>query len=164
MFDELRRVAMFTSGVAELTRNQAERLVKDMVQKGDLRRQQASDAVRELVTTSKQSREMLIEFVRGEIRNQIAQLGLASSRDLERLERRIARLEGRSSGTKTASRSASKTGARKSPSASSRKSPKKKAPEGGASASVPPQKVSPSGAPSPASPPGDPGRVEPSSS
>jgi len=133
MFDELRRVALFTSGVAELTRNQAERLVKDMVEKGDLRRRQASDAVRELVTTSKQSREMLIEFVRGEIRNQISQLGLANRRDLERLERRIARLEGRTSAKKPAKRTSTK------------KPASKKKTAGKSVTSAPPRKASPAG-------------------
>jgi polyhydroxyalkanoate synthesis regulator phasin len=107
MFDEIRRIAMFTSGVAELTRNQAERMVKDMVEKGDLRRKQATDAVTQLVSTSKQSREMLIDLVRSEIRRQIAQLGLANKRDLERLERRIARLEGRSTAKKAGTEAAS---------------------------------------------------------
>ena len=159
MFEELRRVALFTSGVAELTRNQAERLVKDMVEKGDLRRKQASDAVRELVTTSKQSREMLIEFVRGEIRNQIAQLGVANKRDLERLERRIARLEGRTSakgsaGAKktTRSRPGSEGGPERTDTGVRKKSARK---------TTPPKKTSPSGsartfaAPRVTRPPGD---------
>lgn len=144
MFDELRRVALFTSGVAELTRNQAERLVKDMVEKGDLRRKQASDAVKELVTTSKQSREMLIEFVRGEIRNQVAQLGVANKRDLERLERRIARLEGRSSGkgsagVKKTTRSRAAAGGPERDDTSPKKKPARK--------TTPPKKTSPSGSP-----------------
>src|SRR5687767_12241576 len=42
MLDELRRVALFSSGVAELTRHQAERIVKDFVKSGEVRRQQAS--------------------------------------------------------------------------------------------------------------------------
>jgi polyhydroxyalkanoate synthesis regulator phasin len=93
MLDELRRVAMFSSGVAELTRHQAEQIIKDLVKSGDVRRQQASGAARELVERSRQNRKELLRFVRGEIQNQIEGLGLATRRDLERLERRIARLE-----------------------------------------------------------------------
>lgn len=93
MLDELRRVALFTSGVAELTRNRAEQIVRDLVQQGDVRREQASSAVRDLIEISRNSREELIRFVRGEIRAQVDNLGLASKRDVERLERRIARLE-----------------------------------------------------------------------
>jgi polyhydroxyalkanoate synthesis regulator phasin len=146
MFDELRRIAMFTSGVAELTRNQAERLVKDMVEKGDVRRRQASDTVRELVSTSKQSREMLIEFVRGEIRNQVSQLGLANKRDLERLERRIARLEGRSGAKKAGARRTS--GDEPAHGGAEKKKPTARK----TTRSAPPKKVSPSGATRTASP------------
>ena len=94
MLDELRRVALFSSGVAELTRHQAEQIIKDLVKSGDVRRQQASTAARELVDRSRQNRKELLRFVRSEIQNQIESLGLATKRDLERMERRIARLEG----------------------------------------------------------------------
>jgi polyhydroxyalkanoate synthesis regulator phasin len=122
LLDELRRVALFTSGVAELTRHRAEQIVRDLVQHGDVRREQASAAVREIMDASRQSRQELIRFVRGEIRAQIANLGVASKRDLERLERRIARLE--SQGKTTAKRSTAKKSTRKSTKATSqRKSP-----------------------------------------
>jgi polyhydroxyalkanoate synthesis regulator phasin len=120
LLDELRRVALFTSGVAELTRHRAEQIVKDLVQRGDVRREQASSAVRDIMDISRQSRQELIGFVRGEIRAQVANLGLASTRDVERLERRVARLEARGK-KKTARRSSAKkttkrTTQRKSPS------------------------------------------------
>ena len=122
MLDELRRVALFTSGVAELTRHRAEQIVKDLVQRGDVRREQASAAVREIMDASRQSRQELIRFVRGEIQAQVANLGVPSKRDLERLERRIARLE--SQGKTAAKRSTSKKSTRKSTKATSqRKSP-----------------------------------------
>ena len=146
MFDELRRVALFTSGVAELTRHQAERLVKDMVEKGDIRRKQASDAVRELVSTSKQSREMLVEMVRAEIRRQIAQLGVPNKRDLERLERRVARLEGRSGAKKTTSK-AKATRATAGPKRAGATSTPKDSPGKKTTRKVPPRKSSPSGTP-----------------
>ncbi|MFP5352005.1 MAG: phasin family protein [Actinomycetota bacterium] len=93
VLDELRRVAMFSSGVAELTRYRAEQIVKDLVKAGDVRREQASTIVRDLLETSKASRSELLRFVRSEIQSQVATLGLASQRDLDRLERRVARLE-----------------------------------------------------------------------
>jgi hypothetical protein len=54
--------------------------------------------------------------IRTEIKNQVMSLGVASSRDLERLERRVARLEasaGRSPAKTTAKRTAAKTPAGK---------------------------------------------------
>ena len=73
--DEVRRMALFGSGVAELTRHRAEQLA------------------RELLERSKQNRDEMLRLVRSEIQNQIANLGVPSKRDVERLERRITRLE-----------------------------------------------------------------------
>jgi polyhydroxyalkanoate synthesis regulator phasin len=116
MLDELRRVALFSSGVVELTRHQAEQVIRDLVKSGDLRRQQASTAAKELVDRSKENRKELLRFVRGEIQNQIEGLGLATKRDLERLERRITRLETerKASGSPAKKTSAKKTTAKKS--------------------------------------------------
>ena len=112
VLDELRRVAMFTSGVAELTRYRAEQIVKDLVSAGDVRREQASGIVRELLETSKASRQELVRFVRSEIQSQIAALGVADRRELERLERRVARLESAAPSSPSSSSGAPK-GARK---------------------------------------------------
>jgi len=107
MLDEVRRLALFGSGVAELTRHQAEQIIKDLVKVGDVRRQQASSAARDLYERSRENRNQLIGIIRSEIQNQVQNLGLASKRDLERLERRIARLESERKKT-TASRTTAK--------------------------------------------------------
>lgn len=94
MRDEIRRLALFTTGVAELTRYRAEQVVRDLVKNGDVRREQASTLVRELLDRNRQNRKELVDFLRGEMQHQVEALGLATKRDLERLERRITRLEG----------------------------------------------------------------------
>jgi polyhydroxyalkanoate synthesis regulator phasin len=119
MMDELRRMAIFGSGMVELTKAGAERIVKDLVQEGEVRRKKASSAVKELMETSRANRKELLRFVRAEMQNQIEALGLATKRDVERLERRVARMEGGlaevGSARKTAARKATarKTTARK---------------------------------------------------
>jgi polyhydroxyalkanoate synthesis regulator phasin len=114
MWDELRRVALFTSGVAELTRHQAERIVKDLVKSGDVRRKQARSAVKELMETSKTARKELSRLVRSEIQNQVEGLGLATKRDLDRVDRRVTRLEGGKKKTTTKKTTARKSTAKRS--------------------------------------------------
>jgi len=97
--DEIRRLALVTSGIVELTRNRAENIVRDLISSGDLSGGQAGQAVKELMERSRQNRREILNLVRSEIRGQIEALGLASKRDIERLERRVARLEGRPSAT-----------------------------------------------------------------
>ncbi len=120
MLDEMRRLALFGSGVAELTRHQAEQIIKDLVTAGDVRRQQASSAARELYERSRENRKQLVAIVRSEIQNQIQNLGLASKRDVERLERRVARLEAERKRSKTTS--SKKTTAKKTTTSRSRTS------------------------------------------
>jgi polyhydroxyalkanoate synthesis regulator phasin len=94
MRDDLRRMALFGSGVAELTVQRAEQLAKDLLER------------------SKQNRDDLLNLVRSEIRNQLTALGVATKRDLERVERRVARLEGagaRSAGTRSTAGARKKT-------------------------------------------------------
>jgi polyhydroxyalkanoate synthesis regulator phasin len=111
MRDDLRRVALFTSGIAEMTMNRAEQLVQNWLHSGDLRREQAQALVRDLVEWSMQNRKELMAFVRHEIESQLSSIGVASRHDLERLERRIARVEDTLRGRAAAS--ARKTSRRK---------------------------------------------------
>lgn len=110
MLDEFRRLALFTSGVAELTRHRAEQIVRDMVKSGEVRRDQAGSLVKTVMDLGRINRSEFIEMMRGEIRNQIAALGVATNRDVERLERRVSRLEDRA---RAASGPSEKTTARK---------------------------------------------------
>ena len=122
MLDEVRRLALFGSGVAELTRHQAEQIVKDLVKAGDVRRQQASTAARDLYDRSRENRKALTGIIRSEIQNQVQNLGLASKRDVERLERRVARLESERKKTTAKKSTGKKTTAKKTSSSGSSRS------------------------------------------
>jgi polyhydroxyalkanoate synthesis regulator phasin len=112
VLDEVRRLALFTSGVAELTRNRAEQIAKAMM--SDTSTTGATALVKQLLETSRNNRQELLRLIGAEIRDQVESLGLATTRDIERLERRVARLEervrsgdggGRTSKKKTSARS-----------------------------------------------------------
>lgn len=122
MLDEVRRLALFGSGVAELTRHQAEQVIKDLVKAGDVRRQQASSAAKELYDRSRENRKQLTSIIRSEIENQVQNLGLASKRDLARLERRINRLESERKKTTAKKSTAKRSTAKKTTSSGSSKS------------------------------------------
>ena len=92
MRDDLRKMALFGSGVAELTRNRAEQLARDLVER------------------SKQNRDEILRLVKGEIQDQIAALGVPSKRDVERLQRRVERLEGQVKEARDAARDAARRG------------------------------------------------------
>ncbi|MDQ3620524.1 MAG: hypothetical protein M3391_10455 [Actinomycetota bacterium] len=133
MLEEVKRLALFTSGVAELTRNRAEQIVKSWTG-GDVPNARASTMVKQLVDTSRQNRSELLSLIRSEMRNQARTLGLADGREVERLERRVDRLEeelkrarsgSESSGKKTSKTTARKGGSKKTAKKSGKKSAKK---------------------------------------
>lgn len=93
MRDDLRRMALFTSGLAEITRHRAEELVRSWVKTGDATREQAGAMAHDLMEWSRQNRKELLRLVRTEIDAQVTSFGLATKQDLERLERKVERLE-----------------------------------------------------------------------
>lgn len=121
MRDEIRRMALVTSGIVELTRNRAENIVRDLISSGDVSGGQAGQVVKELMERSRQNRREIMNLVRSEIRGQIEALGVATKRDIDRLERRVARLEDRPSAPAT------RKGSKKTAKKTSRKTSKKKA-------------------------------------
>jgi len=80
--------------------NRAEKLVRELVREGEVQREAASGLVRDLMERTKDDRDEVTRALRAEIQNQTAQLGIASAREVERLEEaldgltdRVARLE-----------------------------------------------------------------------
>jgi polyhydroxyalkanoate synthesis regulator phasin len=86
-------MALFTSGLAEMTRHRAEDLVRSWARSGETTREQAQAMAHDLMEWSRQNRKELARFVKSEIEIQVAALGVATKRDVERLERRVATLE-----------------------------------------------------------------------
>jgi polyhydroxyalkanoate synthesis regulator phasin len=73
----------------QMTREQAEAVVKDLVKAGELQQKRARKAVDELLDRSRKNAEELSKLVRHEIQSQISALGIATKEDLARLERKL---------------------------------------------------------------------------
>src|SRR4029077_7410326 len=84
-------------------RSQARAVAGDLVNHGQLARDQVSGAVDEIVAMSRRRSDALTGIVRGEVSRQLSSLGLATQADLRRLERKL-----NSTVKKTADRAAKK--------------------------------------------------------
>jgi len=102
----------------EMRRAQARQLAAELVAQGQLARDQVASAVEEILDMSRRRSEELRELVRSEVQRQLSALGLATTDDLARLERRLAAAK-----QAPAKRSPAKADAKKSP---TKKSPAKK--------------------------------------
>jgi polyhydroxyalkanoate synthesis regulator phasin len=104
-----------------MTRTEARRRAKELVREGQLAQERVQTFVDELVRTSRQRADELVEVVRKEIQRQMEALGIATKDDLKRLEARLRKTEKASRSTKAA-----KAAPRKPP-AKRKKAPAKKA-------------------------------------
>ena len=85
---------------AQVTREKAEEIVKDLVKAGEVRAEDAQTAVKDLIDRSRKSSEALSERIRAEVKEQmadvkeqLAKVQPASQADLDALTKRIAAVE-----------------------------------------------------------------------
>ncbi|HEY5858863.1 MAG TPA: hypothetical protein VIX62_01080 [Actinomycetota bacterium] len=113
VLDDLRKTLEATLGL--LTPAKAQQLAKDMMDPGTAKEQIAKTAA-DLMDWSQSNRERLTTFIRAEISEQVKNVGVATSAELDSVKKRVRDLErdaGKTaSGRKTAAR---KTAARKTP-------------------------------------------------
>jgi len=131
--DALKRYLEAGMAFTQLTRTRAEQVVKDLVAAGDLQRNQAKEAIDELIERSRKNTDVLAEQVRSEVDSQLSNMGLARKADVERLEAELERLKG-SGAKKSAEPTKAKTPAGApekklaKPAETAKKAPAKKAP------------------------------------
>jgi polyhydroxyalkanoate synthesis regulator phasin len=111
-----RRLLDAGSDFTEMTQKRAEQLVQSLVDAGEVQVDQAQKAAQELVEKSRENRSRFLKAVDREVQAQVNRMGLATKADVERLERKVAKL----------SAPAKKAPAKKK--APARKAPAKKAP------------------------------------
>src|SRR4030095_301112 len=88
--DLLKRLLDAGMTFTAMTQARAEDLIRDLVRAGEVQAEQGQSVIDELAARSRRNSERLIDAVRAEIRQQMANLGLATKTDVERLERRVA--------------------------------------------------------------------------
>lgn len=129
MNDTWQRYLDTASGLTQVTRQRAEQIVRSLVKQGELAADTMEKNVEELVRRSEENRKAVLAIVKSETERAVGRLGLARQRDIERLQRKVDRLEGKVSGggAKKAAKksSAAKRSAKKATKGSGKKSAKK---------------------------------------
>jgi polyhydroxyalkanoate synthesis regulator phasin len=94
-----------------MTRAEARRRAEELVREGQLAQERAQAFVDDLVRTSRQRADELLDVVRKEIQRQVEALGIATKEDLGRLEARVDRAE-KAAKTQKAAKAAKKPASR----------------------------------------------------
>lgn len=111
----------------QMTQARAEAIVKDLVSAGEVQAQRAEELVNALVERSRQNTDRLLGQVRKEVRDQIANLGLATKEDVARIERKLDAPATGTTKTQATKKRATKKRATKKKSASKKTAAKKPA-------------------------------------
>ena len=82
--DGLRRYVEAATALTQITRARAEELVRELIKSGEFERHRAQDWVEDVVRTSRERSEALVTAVRGEVRQQLKELGITNVDDLAR--------------------------------------------------------------------------------
>lgn len=106
MRDLLGKAVSLGLGFAVASKEQAEKLVDELVQKGEISKSESKQFVDELVRKGQEAQSSLEEKVRGYVSQRLQSMNVATKEDyaellqrIDRLERRIAELEGRTPNT-----------------------------------------------------------------
>ncbi len=93
MKDALRKLALAGIGVFSLTREKAEQIVKELVEKGQVSAEEAKGVFHDLLEKGEQERAALARAVRNEIKRCSEEIGFVTKQEYQALEERISRLE-----------------------------------------------------------------------
>ncbi|WP_051236093.1 phasin family protein [Paenibacillus pinihumi] len=93
MRDLINKAVSLGLGIVVTSKEQVEKLVDELVQKGEIGRSESSSFVDELISKGEESRRRIDDMVKERVEAMIADLNLATRADIERLEQQISRLE-----------------------------------------------------------------------
>lgn len=88
-------------GLLTLTREKAEKVVHDLVERGEVGTEDAKNFVNELMEKGEQEKAALQDTVKREVEELRRKVGLVTKADLEKLELRIQELEAKLAETKS---------------------------------------------------------------
>lgn len=87
--DMLKRYLEAGLAFTQMTRDRAEEIIKDLIDAGEVQREQASTRIDELVERSRKNTELLLDIVRTEVRDQVGALNLVNRDELTKLMNRF---------------------------------------------------------------------------
>ena len=81
------------SGLTNLTTTKAEQVAKGLVRSGEAAGDQVQDLVDDLMTRQRKNREAMVALIKSETNRAVHSMGLATSKEVERLQKQVADLK-----------------------------------------------------------------------
>ncbi|MDQ0287775.1 polyhydroxyalkanoate synthesis regulator phasin [Desulfofundulus luciae] len=93
MFKTAERLILAGIGALALTTEKVEKMINELVERGQMSKEEARDFLQELIAKGEQEKANLAETLRREISQLREELGLVTRAEIEELRNRVARLE-----------------------------------------------------------------------
>ncbi|MBN2011436.1 polyhydroxyalkanoate synthesis regulator [candidate division KSB1 bacterium] len=93
MIDLLKKTLFFGIGAAEMTKDKVETLVDELIKKGEVAKDQRAKTVQDFLGRVEKSEKALMKKIEIEVEKAITKMHIATQKDVEKLEKRIASLE-----------------------------------------------------------------------
>lgn len=91
-----KKAVYFGIGLAFYSKEKIEKLVKEMVETGEIRQKEAKNFKEELIKRAEREKREFVSTIQNEVKKAVKVLGLATKDDLKQLEKKIAKLESES--------------------------------------------------------------------
>lgn len=91
--DTLRKIGLFGIGAVALTQEKLEEFAKEMVEKGELNREEGKKFVREVLSAKDKQFKEIGDKINQKVEEAIERSGIATKGDIEALRKRLERLE-----------------------------------------------------------------------
>lgn len=93
MLDIIKKSIYLGLGAATVTKEKVEKLVDELIEKGQLSKEQKNSAVQEIINNLEEKEEKLNQQVKKEILKTIEEVGLPTKKDIDELNKRLKALE-----------------------------------------------------------------------
>jgi polyhydroxyalkanoate synthesis regulator phasin len=94
MFETIDKVLLAGLGAVTMTRERAEKIFDEYVEKGKAEKSGRTGFVKELMDQAEKSRKDFEKLVSDQVRHTVDQLKLATSEDIKRIEKKLDKLIG----------------------------------------------------------------------
>jgi polyhydroxyalkanoate synthesis regulator phasin len=89
----LERSVLAGIGVLSMTHEKAQKIVDELIQRGEVQKDEAKDWVERLVQRGDEERQSLRKLIHDEVKSSLDELGLATKQDLQDLASKIETLD-----------------------------------------------------------------------
>jgi polyhydroxyalkanoate synthesis regulator phasin len=93
MIESVKKLGLLGIGLAALTQEKLQELIEELEKKGEISREEGKKIAREAMAERERKAKEIQQKIASEVERALAKVDIASKKDIEKLDKRIAKLE-----------------------------------------------------------------------